>query len=101
MAAFTGRITRSLTEKPPQRLWIIASGEMGGPENDITEVMGQVTAEEPTVDCPSLPKSLQPVRLSSGIWLGAPSILAATQPTEGTRDKRGMARVLLPRQGAG
>jgi hypothetical protein len=71
--------------KPSQRLWIIASGEMGGPENDITEVMGQVTAEQPTVDCPSLPKELQPVRLSSGLWLGAPE----TSPVVRQRKKPG------------
>jgi hypothetical protein len=41
--------------------------------------MGQVTTEKPTSDCPSLPKKLQPARLSSGIWLGAPATSPATR----------------------
>jgi hypothetical protein len=66
-------------DKLPQRLWIIAHGEMGGPDHDITDVMGLVTADKPTSDCPSLPEKLQPVRLSSGIWLGAPATSPAAR----------------------
>jgi hypothetical protein len=64
---------------PPQRLWIISGAEMGGPEQDITGVMGQLTAEKPTADCASLPHQLEPARLSSGIWLGAPATLPITR----------------------
>lgn len=60
-------------EKPSQQIWIIAHREMGGADHRVTAVMGQVTADKPRVACPSLPKGLRSVRLSSGVWLGAPT----------------------------
>lgn len=65
--------------KLSQRLWIIAHGEMGGRDHRVTAVMGQVTADKATVDCPSLPRALRPVRLSSGLWLGASATAPVTQ----------------------
>jgi hypothetical protein len=57
-----------------QRIWILAHGEMGGPEHAVTMVTAQEF--EPTVqatsDCPSLPSALQPVFVAQHIWLGTP-----------------------------
>jgi hypothetical protein len=52
---------------------------MGGRDHHVTEVIGRVTADQPTIDCPSLPRALQPVRLSSGLWLGASATAPVTQ----------------------
>lgn len=57
--------------KQNERIWIISSGEMGGSVHAITEVGAQVIQpQEKNDDCPSLPKSLQPVSFENGIWLG-------------------------------
>ncbi|WP_032940783.1 hypothetical protein [Citrobacter youngae] len=55
-----------------QHLWLIASGEMGGLEHDITEVTVQsANGTAPTSDCPALPSRFQPVRLdNSPVWPG-------------------------------
>lgn len=55
-----------------QRLWLIASGEMGGPEHSITELAVQrANGATPTADCPALPSRFQPVKLdNSTVWPG-------------------------------
>lgn len=60
-------------ESRGERIWIVAHGEMGGPEHAI----GQVSAEpsvgaQATKECPALPKGMQPFALDNGLWLGAP-----------------------------
>jgi hypothetical protein len=64
---------------PPQRLWIMSHGEMGGPEHDV----GGVVVEEipPSVSansgCPMLPFALMPISLDRGVWLGTtPTVLS-------------------------
>lgn len=56
---------------PTERLWIIAHGEMGGPEHRITEVAARSQSSAvATADCPALPTSFQPVSLNGELWLG-------------------------------
>lgn len=59
-------------EHAGQRLWLIADGEMGGQEHDITELMVQgVSGAVPTSDCPALPSRFQPARFdNSPVWPG-------------------------------
>lgn len=53
------------------RLWLISSGEMGGNEHRITQIAAVRSAGmKPMNDCPELPEKLQPVSLSTGLWLG-------------------------------
>jgi hypothetical protein len=54
------------------RIWIEASGEMGGPENRITNIAVQrISDKNPLSDCPALPKQFRTLRFNNGIWLGA------------------------------
>jgi hypothetical protein len=55
-----------------ERIWIISSGEMGGPEHSITEVAAQrrKSGTAPS-DCPSLPRGMQPASLDKRVWLGS------------------------------
>jgi hypothetical protein len=53
-----------------ERLWIIASAEMGGPEQRITEISASYEISGPAQDCPELPNRLLPLSLDNGIWLG-------------------------------
>jgi hypothetical protein len=56
----------------PQRVWFTA-GELDGSEPFISGVKAVILppAAKATKDCPSLPADLQPVSLSSGVWLGS------------------------------
>jgi hypothetical protein len=45
-----------------ERLWIIASAEMGGPEQRITEISASYEISEPAQHCPELPNRLLPCR---------------------------------------
>jgi hypothetical protein len=55
------------------RIWIEASGEMGGPEHAVTEVAVQrIANERPPPECPVLPKQYEPLSFNNGVWLGAP-----------------------------
>ena len=63
--------TRNLGENV--RIWIEASGEMGGPEHAVTEVAVQrIANDRPAPECPILPKLYQPLTFNNGVWLGAP-----------------------------
>jgi len=55
------------------RIWIEASGEMGGPEHAVTEVAVQRIARgRPPPECPALPKLYELLSFNNGVWLGAP-----------------------------
>jgi hypothetical protein len=55
------------------RIWIEASGEMGGPEHSVTEVAVQkIGNDRPSPACPLLPKLYEPLTFNNGVWLGAP-----------------------------
>jgi len=54
-----------------QRLWIVASGEMGGSEHAVTDVTAQrMDRVKASADCPVLSSKLQPVSLQHGLWIG-------------------------------
>ena len=58
--------------KNAQRLWVIAHGEMGGPEHAVTNITAEASrGAKATKACPALPAKLQPVALTQGLWLGA------------------------------
>lgn len=64
-----------LEPRGKSRLWIISSDEMGGPSQEITEVAAiQLDKASATRDCPTLPKSLKPISLGLGFWLGSPHL---------------------------
>jgi len=53
-----------------QRIWILSSGEMGGPDHQITGVSAQLSRTfHVTPSCPALPARLTPIRLDSRLWL--------------------------------
>jgi hypothetical protein len=55
-----------------QRIWLIADGEMGGPEHLVTNFAADESGDgEASRDCPGLPKKFLPVTLDHGIWIGA------------------------------
>lgn len=54
-----------------ERIWVIADGEMGGPEHVVTGVSAErLTNGRATADCPALPNHLEPPSLDRRIWLG-------------------------------
>ena len=54
------------------RLWVMAHGEMGGPEHAVTNITAEaLKGAKAEKDCPALPAKLQPVALSQGLWVGA------------------------------
>lgn len=59
----------------PYRLWLVAHGEMGGPDRMVTGVAAEGLAPdaEPLASCPELPSHLKPVRLDRGLWIGTRS----------------------------
>jgi len=58
--------------KPAERIWLMAHGEMGGPEHYVTDVSAELMSNgKPTKDCPTLPKNLTPVGLDNSLWIGA------------------------------
>lgn len=53
------------------RIWIDASGEMGGPEMRITEInVRRVADGSPPSDCPVLPNQFTPLSFENSVWLG-------------------------------
>ena len=53
-----------------ERIWILSSGEMGGPDHEITGVSAQWSrAFRAIPSCPALPAKLTPIRLDRGFWL--------------------------------
>lgn len=86
-AASTGQIERkgdagesiywlcytNLTKHGTERIWIVAHGEMGGPDHTIGRISAERTAGRvATKDCPALPTKMQPVSLDNEIWLNTP-----------------------------
>lgn len=73
-----------------QRIWIVASGSMGGPEHRITGVQARRTPDEsPTASCPQLPAKFLPLRLDRGAWVGDASAAPDGWTTYGYAGKRG------------
>jgi hypothetical protein len=63
----------AVTNGKTSRLWIESSGEMGGPEHDITEIGVQSIAKGPVPsDCPVVPQKFTKLSFDKGLWLGAP-----------------------------
>jgi hypothetical protein len=63
----------ALTDSYNARIWIEASGEMGGPDHQVTNIAVQrITNSRPLSDCPTLPKQFQSLSFNNGVWLGAP-----------------------------
>lgn len=52
-----------------ETFWLVASGEMGGPEHRIGRVSA-VLAQAAPPECPDIAPRFQPVRLDTGLWLG-------------------------------
>lgn len=62
---------RALTDGYTLRIWLEASGEMGGPENRITSIAVQrITDSNQLSDCPALPKQFEPLSFNNGVWIG-------------------------------
>jgi hypothetical protein len=63
-------------------IWLLASGEMGGAEHSITEIIatrGSNSSAASASDCPQLPSTLVPVSFDGQLWLGV-----ATHAVEST-----------------
>lgn len=62
----------NISPRRVERLWVIAHGEMGGPEHFVTNVSAELLPDgSATPDCPALPNSLKPLLLDNHLWLGA------------------------------
>jgi len=54
-----------------QRIWLEADGELGGQERAITRIVAEQLKNAKSEDgCPTLPRALNPLALSQGLWLG-------------------------------
>jgi hypothetical protein len=63
-----------------ERIWVVADGEMGGPEHYITNISAELQPNGgATADCPALPNSLKPLSLDKHLWLGASKADATTK----------------------
>jgi hypothetical protein len=63
-----------------ERIWVIADGEMGGPEHYITNISAELLPNgSATADCPALPNSLKPLSLDNRLWLGTSKAGATTK----------------------
>ena len=63
----------NVTSAAVERIWIMAHGEMGGPEHSITNITAQLLAKgSATKECPALPRGLTPLSLDHHIWLQDP-----------------------------
>lgn len=61
-----------LTDGRNLRVWIEASGEMGGPEHRVTNIaVRTVAGTDPVSDCPALSEIFEKMSFNNGIWLGA------------------------------
>lgn len=55
------------------RIWIQSSGEMGGPDQAVTEITAErLHNTKPTADCPLLPENMRSVAFNGRLWLGVP-----------------------------
>jgi len=55
-----------------ERIWIIAHGEIGGPEHYVTDISAEALPHgDATGDCPALPSHLTPLSLANHLWVGA------------------------------
>jgi hypothetical protein len=62
----------SLGVTQAERIWVIAHGEMGGPEHYVTDISAELLPNgSATEDCPALPKNLKPLSLDNHLWIGA------------------------------
>ncbi|MET4175489.1 hypothetical protein ABIB99_006604 [Bradyrhizobium sp. LA6.1] len=54
------------------RLWVVSSGEMGGPDHLVTEIVEELTEKDAgaSVDCAIIPEKFSPVVLDSKLHLG-------------------------------
>jgi hypothetical protein len=53
------------------RIWIQSSGEMGGPDQAVTEITAErVHNSRPSADCPLLPVNMGSVAFDGRLWLG-------------------------------
>lgn len=58
---------------PAERIWIVSSGEMGGPDHTVQEIdIENAPSGGPSHDCPSLPKAMTPVIVGAGLEIGSP-----------------------------
>jgi hypothetical protein len=62
----------NLSATQVERIWIIADGEMGGPEHYVTSISAEILPDASVSgDCPELPNKLKPLSLDQHLWLGA------------------------------
>ena len=62
----------ALTDSYDARIWLEASGEMGGPDHRVTNIaVRRIAHGHAPSDCPMLPKQFQSLSFNSGVWLGA------------------------------
>ena len=60
-----------------ERIWVIAHGEMGGPEHYVTNISAELLPSgSPAADCPALPNAMKPLSLDNHLWLGASDVAA-------------------------
>jgi hypothetical protein len=53
------------------RIWIQSSGEMGGPDQAVTEITAERLHDiKPTADCPPLAANMRSVAFNGRLWLG-------------------------------
>lgn len=70
----------SLGGTQAERIWVVAGGEMGGPEHYITNISAELLPNgSATEDCPALPNNLKPLSLESHLWLGASESVATAK----------------------
>ena len=63
----------NVTSGATERIWIMAHGEMGGPDHSVTNITAQLLpTRKATADCPALPQKLKPLSLDHNIWLQTP-----------------------------
>ena len=57
--------------KGNERVWVIASAEMGGPDHEVTEIDAKlIHAMAPTPDCPAPLNTSARTTMDNGLWLG-------------------------------
>lgn len=62
----------NLAPTQTERIWIVAHGEMGGPEHYVTNISAELVPNaSATAECPALPNKLKPLSLDNRLWLGA------------------------------
>lgn len=57
---------------PRHRIWVASSGEMGGPEHHVTEIVGELTEKDAgtSIDCPALPERFASLVFDGTLRLG-------------------------------